>query len=59
MEQVLLLLASLPKDFKQIFLTFLIGKDSITLDYALAVLRENDMFLVRKEGEENKSVWLV
>ena len=34
----------------------LIGRDSITLDQALAVLRENDRFMVRKEGEEKKNV---
>ena len=33
-----------------------IGRDSITLDQALEALRENDRFMVRKEGEEKKSV---
>ena len=47
-EQALLLLASLPKDYKNIVQTLLIGRDSITLDQALAALRENDRFMVRR-----------
>ena len=34
----------------------IIGRDSITLDQALVALRENDRFMVRREGEEKKSV---
>ena len=55
-EQALLLLASLPKDYRNIVHTLLIGRDSITLDQALATLKQNDMFMVRREGEENKCV---
>ena len=55
-EQALLLLASLPKDYRNIVQTLLIGRDSITLDQALAALRENDRFMVRREGEEKKDV---
>ena len=55
-EQALLLLASLPKDYRNIVQKLLIGRDSITLDQALAALRENDRFMVRREGEEKKDV---
>lgn len=36
--------------------TLLIGRESITLDQALATLKQNDMFMVKREGEENKCV---
>ena len=53
-EQALLLLASLPKEYKNIVQTLLIGRDSITLDQALKALRESDRFMVSREGEEKK-----
>ena len=49
-------MASLPKDYRNIVQILLIGKVSITLEQALAALRENDRFMVRREGEEKKSV---
>lgn len=51
-EQALLLLASLPKDYRNIVQTLLIGTTSITLNQVLATLRENDRLMMRSEGEE-------
>ena len=53
-KQPLLLLAPLPKDYRNIVQTLLINRDSITLDHALAALRENDRFIVSIEGEDKK-----
>ena len=53
-KQALLILASLLKDYRNIVETLLIGRDSITLDQALALLRDNDRFMVSREGEEKK-----
>ena len=55
-EQALLLLAFLPKDYRNMVQTLLIGKDFITLDQALVALRKNDRFMVRREEEEKKSI---
>ena len=55
-EQALLLLTSLPKEYRNIVQKLLIVRDSISLDQALATLRENDRFMVRREGEEKKSI---
>ena len=53
-EKALLLLASLPKSYKNIFQTLLLGRESTTLDEALAALRENDRFMERHDGEDKK-----
>ena len=53
-ERALLLLASLPKSYKNIVLKLLIGRESITLDQALTALRENDRFMERHDGEDKK-----
>ena len=50
-EQTLLLLASLPKSYKHIIQTFLLGRECVTLDQELSALRENDSFMVRGEGK--------
>ena len=55
-KQALHLLASLPKDYRNIVQTLFISRDYITRDQALAALRENDMFMVRRDREEKKSV---
>ena len=51
-EKVLLLLASLPKSYKNIVQTLLHGRESITLDQAFVALRENDRFLEKHDGED-------
>ena len=53
-EKALLLLASLPKSYKNIVQTLILGRESITLDQALAALRENDRFMERRDGEDKK-----
>ena len=45
-------MASLPKDYRNIDQTLLIGRDSIIIDQALAALRVNDRFMVRRKGEK-------
>ena len=52
--KALLLLASLPKSYKNIVQTLLLERESTTLDQALAALRENDRFMERHDGEEKK-----
>ena len=54
-EKALLLLASHPKNYRNIVQTLLIGRESITLDQALVVLRENNKLIVRFKGEEKNS----
>ena len=53
-EKALLLFASLPKSYKNIVQTLLLGRESITLDQALVALRENDRFMERHDGEDKK-----
>ena len=53
-EKALLFLAALPKSYKNIVQTLLLGRESITLDQALAALRENDRFMERHDGEDKK-----
>ena len=53
-EKALLLLASLPKSYKNIDKTLLIRRESITLDQALAALRENDRFIESHDEEDKK-----
>ena len=54
--QALLLMASLPIDYRNIVQMLLTGKDSFTLNQALTVLRENDKFMMKREEEEKKCV---
>ena len=49
-------MASLPKEYRNIVRTLLIYREFITLNQALAALRGNDRFMVRREGEKKKSV---
>lgn len=51
-EQALLLLASLPKSFKTVVQTMLIGRTSLKLDEVVAVLRENER-MMRTEGDDD------
>ena len=47
-------MASLPKSYKNIVQTLILGRESITLDQALAALRENDRFMERRDREDKK-----
>ena len=53
-EKALLFLASLPKSYKNIVQTLLLGRESITLDQAFVVLRENDRFMERHNEKDKK-----
>ncbi|VFQ91499.1 unnamed protein product [Cuscuta campestris] len=48
-EQALLLLASLPKTYRPIVQTLLVGRTKISLDEAMAVLRENERMMSRDD----------
>lgn len=36
--------------------TLLIGREVVSLDHTLAMLRKNDRFIIRCEGDKKKSV---
>lgn len=49
-EQALLLLASLPKSYRPIVQTLLVGREKITLDEAITVVRENERMMSQIDG---------
>lgn len=53
-EKALLLFVSLPRSYKDIVQSFLIGRECITFDQVLEALRENDRFMERHDGEDKK-----
>ena len=54
-EKALLLLASLPKSFKLIVMTMLVGREKISLDEAITVVRENERMMVTIDGDASSS----
>ena len=49
-EQALLLLASLPKSYRPIVQTLLVGREKITLDEAITIVRENERMMTQIDG---------
>lgn len=49
-EQSLLLLASLPKSYRLIVQTLLMGRKTITLDEAITIVRENERMMTQIDG---------
>jgi len=55
-EQPLLLLASLPKSYKPIVQTMLVGKTTMKMDEVTVVLRENEMMLRNEYSQRGDQV---